>query len=114
MLEEEARFRERLYGTSHRYKQNQMADLEYRLGNRLLKELKVQIEEKNKLRSVIRTLQKTQKENVTSEIRFTLRDRRRLDRAMGDTYQKKLNLLFYEQTEREAEVARRKQEYGLE
>ena len=33
---------------------------------------------------------------------------------MGDTYQKKLNLLYYEQTEREAEVARRKQEYGLE
>ena len=114
VLEEEARFRERLYGTSHSYKQNQMADLEYRLGNRLLKELKVQIEEKNKLRSVSRTLQKTQKENVTSEIRFTLRDRRRLDRAMGDTYQKKVNLLYYEQTEREAEVARRKQEYGLE
>ena len=114
MLEEEARFRERLYGTSHSYKQNQMADLEYRLGNRLLKELKVQLEEKNKLRSVSRTLHKNQKEDGTGEIRFTLRDRRRLDRAMGDTYQKKLNLLYYEQTEREAEVARRKQEYGLE
>ena len=114
VLEEEARFRERLYGGNHNYKQNQMADLEYRLGNRLLKELKVQLEEKNKLRSVSRTLQKTQKENVTSEIRFTLRDRRRLDRAMGDTYQKKVNLLYYEQTEREAELARHKQEYGLE
>ena len=114
VLEEEACFRERLYGTNHSYKHNQMADLEYRLGNRLLKELKVQLEEKNKLRSVSRTLQKTQKENVTSEIRFTLRDRRRLDRAMGDTYQKKVNLLYYEQTEREAELARHKQEYGLE
>ena len=114
VLEEEARFRERLYGGNHNYKQNQMADLEYRLGNRLLKELKVQLEEKNKLRSVSRTLQKTQKENVTSEIRFTLRDRRRLDRAMGDTYQKKVNLLYYEQTEREAEYVRHRQEYGLE
>ena len=114
VLEEEARFRERLYGGNHNYKQNQMADLEYRLGNRLLKELKVQLEEKNKLRSVSRTLQKNQKENVTSEIRFTLRDRRRLDRAMGDTYQKKVNLLYYEQTEREAEYVRHRQEYGLE
>ena len=61
-----------------------------------------------------RTLQKTQKENVTSSIRFTLRDRRRLDRAMGDTYQKKVNLLYYEQTAREAEYVRHRQEYGLE
>ena len=114
VLEEEARFRERLYGTSHSYKQNQMSDLECRLGNRLLKELKVQLEEKNKLRSVSRTLHKNQKEDVTSELRFTLRDRRRLERAMGDTYQKKLNLLYYEQTEREAELVRRNQEYGLE
>ena len=91
-----------------------MADLEYRLGNRLLKELKVQLEEKNKFRSVSRTLQNNQKENVTSSIRFTLRDRRRLDRALGDTYQKKLNLLYYEQTEREAEYVRHRQEYGLE
>ena len=114
MLKEEARFRERLYGGNHNYKQNQMADLEYRLGNRLLKELKVQLEEKNKFRSVSRTLQNNQKENVTSSIRFTLRDRRRLDRALGDTYQKKLNLLYYEQTEREAEYVRHRQEYGLE
>jgi len=114
VLKEEARFRERLYGGNHNYKQNQMADLEYRLGNRLLKELKVQLEEKNKFRSVSRTLQNNQKENVTSSIRFTLRDRRRLDRALGDTYQKKLNLLYYEQTEREAEYVRHRQEYGLE
>ena len=114
VLEEEARFRERLYGGNHNYKQNQMADLEYRLGNRLLKELKVQLEEKNKLRSVSRILQKNQKEDGTGEIRFTLRDRRRLDRAMGDTYQKKVNLLYYEQTEREAEYVRHRQEYGLE
>ena len=114
VLEEEARFRERLYGGNHNYKENQMADLEYRLGNRLLKELKVQLEEKNKLRSVSRILQKNQKEDVTSEIHFTLRDRRRLDRAMGDTYQKKVNLLYYEQTEREAEYVRHRQEYGLE
>jgi len=114
VLEEEARFRERLYGGNHNYKQNQMADLEYRLGNRLLKELKVQLEEKNKLRSVSRILQKNQKEDGTSEIHFTLRDRRRLDRAMGDTYQKKVNLLYYEQTEREAEYVRHRQEYGLE
>ena len=114
VLEEEARFRERLYGGNHNYKENQMADLEYRLGNRLLKELKVQLGEKNKLRSVSRTLQKNQKENVTSAIRFTLRDRRRLDRAMGDTYQKKVNLLYYEQNEREAEYVRHRQEYGLE
>jgi hypothetical protein len=114
VLEEEARFRERLYARNHNYKENQMADLEYRLGNRLLKELKVQLEGKNKLRSMSRTLHKNQKKDGTSEIRFTLRDRRRLDRAIGDTYQKKLNLLYYEQTEREAEVARRKQEYGLE
>ena len=71
-------------------------------------------EEKNKLRSVSRILQKNQKEDVTSEIHFTLRDRRRLDRAMGDTYQKKVNLLYYEQTEREAEYVRHRQEYGLE
>ena len=114
VLEEEARFRERLYGGNHNYKENQMADLEYRLGNRLLKELKVQLEEKNKLRSVSRILQKNQKEDGTSEIHFTLRDRRRLDRAMGDTYQKKVNLLYYEQTEREAEYVRHRQEYGLE
>ena len=114
VLEEEARFRERLYGGNHNYKENQMADLEYRLGNRLLKELKVQLGEKNKLSSVSRTLQKNQKENVTNAIRFTLRDRRRLDRAMGDTYQKKLNLLYYEQNEREAEYVRHRQEYGLE
>lgn len=114
VLKEEARFRERLYGGNHNYKENQMADLEYRLGNRLLKELKVQLEEKNKLRSVSRILQKNQKEDGTSEIRFTLRDRRRLDRAMGDTYQKKLNLLYYDQNEREAEYVRHRQEYGLE
>ena len=47
-------------------------------------------------------------------IRFTLRDRIRLDRAMGDTYQKKVNLLYHEQNEREAEYVRRRQEYGLE
>ncbi|CZR07823.1 MobP2 family relaxase [Trichococcus ilyis] len=114
VLKEEARFRERLYGGNHNYKENQMADLEYRLGNRLLKELKVQLEEKNKLRSVSRILQKNQKEDGTSEIRFTLRDRRRLDRVMGDTYQKKLNLLYYDQNEREAEYVRHRQEYGLE
>lgn len=114
VVKEEADFRSRLYGGSHDYQKNQMADLEYRLGNRLLKELKVQLEEKNKLRSVSRILQKNQKEDVTSEIHFTLRDRRRLDRAMGDTYQKKVNLLYYEQTEREAEYVRHRQEYGLE
>ena len=115
VVKEEADFRSRLYGGSHDYQKNQMADLEYRLGNRLLKELQLQLQEKNRLRSVSRSLYKEQhKEISVSVIRFTLRDRRRLDRAMGDTYQKKLNLLYYEQTEREAEVARRKQEYGLE
>ena len=114
IVKEESDFRARLYGGSHDYQKNQMADLEYRLGNRLLKELQLQLEEKNKLRSVSRTLHKNQKEDGTGEIRFTLRDRRRLDRAMGDTYQKKLNLLYYEQSEREAERVRRKQEYGLE
>ena len=47
-------------------------------------------------------------------IRFTLRDRIRLDRAMGDTYEKKVSLFYYEETEREAEYVRRRQEYGLE
>ena len=92
-----------------------MADLEYRLGNRLLKELKLQVEEKNKLRSVSRSLYKEHyEEGAAGLIPFTLRDRRRLDRAMGDTYQKKVNLLYHEQTEREAEYIRRRQEYGLE
>ncbi|CZR09838.1 hypothetical protein SAMN04488048_13222 [Trichococcus flocculiformis] len=115
IVKEEADFRARLYGGSHDYQKNQMADLEYRLGNRLLKELQLQLQEKNRLRSVSRSLYKEQHEEISVEsIRFTLRDRRRLDRAMGDTYQKKLNLLYYEQSEREAERVRRKQEYGLE
>ena len=114
VVKEEADFRSRLYGGSHDYQKNQMADLEYRLGNRLLKELQLQLQEKNKLRSVSRILKEKQKGDVTSVIHFTLRDRRRLDRAMGDTYQKKLNLLYYEQTEREAEYVRHRQEYGLE
>jgi hypothetical protein len=115
VVKEEADFRSRLYGGSHDYQKNQMADLEYRLGNRLLKELQLQLQEKNRLRSVSRSLYKEQhKEISVSVIRFTLRDRRRLDRAMGDTYQKKVNLLYYEQTEREAEYVRHRQEYGLE
>ena len=115
VVKEEADFRSRLYGGSDDYQKNQMADLEYRLGNRLLKELQLQLQEKNRLRSVSRSLYKEQhKEISVSVIRFTLRDRRRLDRAMGDTYQKKVNLLYYEQTEREAEYVRHRQEYGLE
>ena len=115
VVKEEADFRSRLYGGSHDYQKNQMADLEYRLGNRLLKELQLQLQEKNRLRSVSRSLYKEQhKEISVSVIRITLRDRRRLDRAMGDTYQKKVNLLYYEQTEREAEYVRHRQEYGLE
>ena len=115
VVKEEADFRSRLYGGSHDYQKNQMADLEVRLGNRLLKELKLQVEEKNKLRSVSRALYKEHyEEGAAGLIRFTLRDRRRLDRAMGDTYQKKVNLLYHEQTEREAEYVRRRQEYGLE
>ena len=114
VVKEEADFRSRLYGGSHDYQKNQMADLEVRLGNRLLKELQLQLQEKNKLRSVSRILKEKQKGDVTSVIHFTLRDRRRLDRAMGDTYQKKVNLLYYEQTEREAEYVRHRQEYGLE
>ena len=115
VVKEEADFRSRLYGGSHDYQKNQMADLEYRLGNRLLKELQLQLQEKNRLRSVSRSLYKEQhKEISVSVIRFTLRDRRRLDRAMGDTYQKKVNLLYYEQNEREAEYVRHRQEYGLE
>ena len=115
VVKEESDFRARLYGGSHDYQKNQMADLEYRLGNRLLKELQLQLQEKNRLRSVSRSLYKEQhKEISVSVIRFTLRDRRRLDRAMGDTYQKKVNLLYYEQTEREAEYVRHRQEYGLE
>ena len=115
VVKEEADFRSRLYGGSHDYQKNQMAELEYRLGNRLLKELQLQLQEKNRLRSVSRSLYKEQhKEISVSVIRFTLRDRRRLDRAMGDTYQKKVNLLYYEQTEREAEYVRHRQEYGLE
>ena len=115
VVKEEADFRSRLYGGNHDYQKNQMADLEYRLGNRLLKELQLQLQEKNRLRSVSRSLYKEQhKEISVSVIRFTLRDRRRLDRAMGDTYQKKVNLLYYEQTEREAEYVRHRQEYGLE
>ena len=115
IVKEESDFRARLYGGSHDYQKNQMADLEYRLGNRLLKELQLQLQEKNRLRSVSRSLYKEQHEEISVEsIRFTLRDRRRLDRAMGDTYQKKVNLLYYEQTEREAEYVRHRQEYGLE
>ena len=115
VVKEESNFRARLYGGSHDYQKNQMADLEYRLGNRLLKELKLQLQEKSRLRSVSRALYKEQHEEMyVGVIRFTLRDRRRLDRAMGDTYQKKVNLLYYEQNEREAEYVRRKQEYGLE
>ena len=115
VVKEESNFRARLYGGSHDYQKNQMADLEYRLGNRLLKELKLQVEEKNKLRSVSRALYKEQyDEGPAGLIRFTLRDRRRLDRAMGDTYQKKVNLLYYEQNEREAEYVRQRQAYGLE
>lgn len=115
IVKEESDFRARLYGGSHDYQKNQMADLEYRLGNRLLKELQLQLQEKNRLRSVSRSLYKEQHEEISIEsIRFTLRDRRRLDRAMGDTYQKKVNLLYYEQTEREAEYVRHRQEYGLE
>ena len=115
VVKEEADFRSRLYGGSHDYQKNQMADLEVRLGNRLLKELQLQLQEKNGLRSVSRSLYKEQhKEISVSVIRFTLRDRRRLDRAMGDTYQKKVNLLYYEQNEREAEYVRYRQEYGLE
>ena len=115
VVKEESNFRARLYGGSHDYQKNQMADLEYRLGNRLLKELKLQVEEKNKLRSVSRALYKEHyEEGAAGLIPFTLRDRRRLDRAMGDTYQKKVNLLYHEQTEREAEYVRRRQEYGLE
>ena len=115
VVKEEADFRSRLYGGSHDYQKNQMADLEVRLGNRLLKELQLQLQEKNRLRSVSRSLYKEQhKEISVSVIRFTLRNRRRLDRAMGDTYQKKVNLLYHEQNEREAEYVRRRQEYGLE
>ena len=115
IVKEESDFSVRLYGGSHDYQKNQMADLEYRLGNRLLKELQLQLQEKNRLRSVSRSLYKEQHEEISVEsIRFTLRDRRRLDRAMGDTYQKKVNLLYYEQTEREAEYVRHRQEYGLE
>ena len=115
IVKEESDFRARLYSGSHDYQKNQMADLEVRLGNRLLKELKLQVEEKNKLRSVSRALYKEHyEEGAAGLIRFTLRDRRRLDRAMGDTYQKKVNLVYYEQTEREAEYVRRRQEYGLE
>ena len=115
VVKEESNFRARLYGGSHDYQKNQMADLEYRLGNRLLKELKLQVEEKNKLRSVSRALYKEHyDEGPAGLIRFTLRDRRRLDRAMGDTYQKKVNLLYYEQNECEAEYVRQRQAYGLE
>lgn len=115
IVQEESDFRARLYGGSHDYPKNQMADLEYRLGNRLLKELKLQVQEKNKLRSVSRALYKEQHEEISVGLtRLTLRDRRRLDRAMGDTYQKKVNLLYYEQNEREAEYVRRRQAYGLE
>ena len=115
VVKEESNFRARLYGGSHDYQKNQMADLEYRLGNRLLKELKLQVEEKNKLRSVSRSLYKEHyEEGAAGLIRFTLRDRRRLDRAMGDTYQKKVNLLYYEQNECEAEYVRQRQAYGLE
>ncbi len=115
VVKEEADFRARLYGGSHGYQKNQMADLEYRLGNRLLKELQLQLQEKNRLRSVNRSLYKEQHEEISVGVtRFTLRDRRRLDRAMGDTYQKKVNLLYYEQNEREAEYVRCRQEYGLE
>ena len=115
IVKEESYFRVRLYGGSHDYQKNQMADLEYRLGNRLLKELQLQLQEKNRLRSVSRSLYKEQHEEISVGLtRFTLRDRRRLDRAMGDTYQKKVNLLYHEQTEREAEYIRRRQEYGLE
>ena len=115
IVKEESDFRARLYGGSHDYQKNQMADLEYRLGNRLLKELKVQLQEKNRLRSMSRSLYKEQHEEISVGLtRFTLRDRRRLDRAMGDTYQKKVNLLYYEQNEREAEYVRRRQAYGLE
>ena len=115
IVKEESDFRARLYGGSHDYQKNQMADLEYRLGNRLLKELQLQLQEKNRLRSVSRSLYKEQHEEISVGLtRFTLRDRRRLDRAMGDTYQKKVNLLYYEQNEREAEYVRRRQAYGLE
>ena len=115
VVKEESDFRARLYGGSHDYQKNQMADLEYRLGNRLLKELQLQLQEKNRLRSVSRSLYKEQHEEISVGLtRFTLRDRRRLDRAMGDTYQKKVNLLYYEQNEREAEYVRRRQAYGLE
>ena len=115
VVKEESNFRARLYGGSHDYQKNQMADLEYRLGNRLLKELKLQVQEKNKLRSVSRALYKEQHEEISVGLtRLTLRDRRRLDRAMGDTYQKRVNLLYYEQNEREAEYVRRRQAYGLE
>ena len=115
VVREESDFRARLYGGSHNYQKNQITDLEVRLGNRLLKELKLQVQEKNKLRSFSRALYKEQHEEISVGLtRFTLRDRRRLDRAMGDTYQKKVNLLYYEQNEREAEYVRRRQAYGLE
>ena len=115
VVREESDFRARLYGGSHNYQKNQITDLEVRLGNRLLKELKLQLQEKNRLRSVSRSLYKEQHEEISVSVtRFTLRDRRRLDRAMGDTYQKKVNLLYHKQNEREAEYIRRRQEYGLE
>lgn len=115
-VRDEEVFRKKLYGGTNEYAQNQLADLEYRLGNRLLKEMKEQLKEKKQKRNVSRIIQteRQRQERPAATIRFTLRDRRRLDRALGNEYEKKLNLLYYEQTEREAEWERKKQEYGIE